>query len=135
MVEVVPFEPKHILDFKNRDTGDYDDWRLFLYMGAGTAFTLLEDGRAIGCAGVVVVPSAKRGLAWAVFGDRVPRYGIMVTRTVRRALKDLSRLHGLENIEMTVYTNTDKEINRRNREWARALGFHEIGTMTRFVRY
>jgi hypothetical protein len=90
---------------------------------AGPAWTALEGGRPIACAGFAF-PWEGRAVAWAVLGDCGARM-LRVTRAVQRALAACPA----ERIECQVKADFAPGLR-----WAAALGFSREAFLPRFCR-
>lgn len=105
MIEFVPYEPGHLalVDLQPAQAA-WRQWALRpgyaeSLVAPGRAWTGLEDGRVLGCAGLAAVPGDPgRAVAWALFGRIPPRLWPAVVAKVRRVFAE----SGLRRIEATV---------------------------------
>jgi hypothetical protein len=86
-------------------------------MRSGPAFAADVDGIVLGCAGIVL-PWPGVGMAWMCLAKEAGRYGIWLTRTTRRILHDLIRVHQLHRVEVIALQESE-----RNLAWLKILGF------------
>ena len=135
-VRIVVFEPAHLADL---DPAAFSRGQLRCfarsYRPAGPAFTLMEDGEALGCGGLVV--EGEQAQAWAFFSDGLRARPMLLHRTVKRALPALVAHHGLRSV--TAESHADFAAGRR---WLERLGFHDeeilpqfAGTTETYARY
>lgn len=99
-MEIVPFEPRHLLDIEP-PVITQDELRVIekSYRQLGPAFTGVEAGRAIGCAGVVI--DGKNGRVWAVLSDSIRGKPFALHRAVKSGLELIVEQHGIERLEAT----------------------------------
>ncbi len=104
--------------FVHRNAADEEEvWMAIQKEKRGPAFTAVADDRIFACAGVFIL---WRGVAvgWAVLSPEMPKYGIWLTRTIKRVLDDAIRVYKLHRLETMVEANNDQY-----RRWVKVLGF------------
>jgi hypothetical protein len=119
-----PFQARHLDDFDLQAV--QAGLRPFLEAGhvlelaeRSFAFTGFQDGKPVGCAGLVVMWPG-RDCAWSLLADCGPKAFLNVHRTVARFLD----ARGTRRTEMSV--DADHKAGQR---WAELLGFHKEGFM------
>lgn len=118
-LQLVPFKAAHLLAFQDRDGWAPKDWKLALtHEREGVAFTMLVDGRPLGCAGMGRLEGTETWKAWVSITDAAFAYRIWVTRTVRRMLRDTARALEIDRIEADALLASP-----RNQCWLESLGF------------
>ena len=124
---VIPFEPAHLADLEP-PVFDYAQMRRFAaaYRPTGPAFTLIQSGQALGCAGLMI--EGEEGRAWAFLSDALRCRPLLLHRTVKRALPALANHYELKG--MTAEAHADFTAARR---WLERLGFHYEETIPRFA--
>ncbi len=124
--EVVAFVPGHLADIDPPvlDPGQMQRFAA-AYQPTGPAFTLVEEGRALGCAGLVL--NGREGRAWAFLSDILRQRPSLLHRTVSRALPALIQHYELEWV--TAEAHRDFAAARR---WLERLGFRFAGLAPRF---
>jgi len=119
---VVPFRAEHMLAIVPREPFDDqtidDAWRK---EREGPAFTVIVNDKPIACAGVMLVRPGV-GYAWTVFSHDFLNYRLYVTRSLRRALRDIVKGCALHRVEAQTL-----EDNYVNRKWLEHLGFEVEG--------
>lgn len=125
--QVVPFKPMHLADIDPPvlDRGQVQRFAA-AYYPRGPAFTLLEDGRALGCGGLML--DGNRASAWAFLSDALRRRPQLLHRTVSRALPALMDHYELKSV--TAETHIDFAAARR---WLERLGFRYEGMTACFA--
>jgi hypothetical protein len=103
---LIPFEPKHLTMFVNRETGNYD--RPPMESHRGPAFTAVVDDRVIGCAGIALTGVMGIVVAWCSFSEEIGRYPLWVTKTVRRVLNESMPALGIYQIEAIVFKDSER---------------------------
>lgn len=101
----------------NRDGSVIGIDNMIRQMRSGPSFTAEVDGLVLGCAGLVL-PWPGVGMAWMCLAKEAGRYGLWLTRTTRRILRDLIRAHALHRVEVVALEESD-----RNLAWLRLFGF------------
>lgn len=135
-MEIVPFEPEHLAQI---DPPAMTAWQVRrfaeTYESGGPAFTGIEGGVVLGCAGVVVEEGV--GRAWACFSDAIRERPMVLHRAIVRGLRAVEQTHNPSHIETTVY-----ERFPRARQWLERLGFrfeeelqNRWGTGMTYLRY
>ena len=124
---IVPFEPAHLADL-DPPVFDRRQMQRFAaaYRPAGPAFTLMAEGRALGCAGLLV--EGDEGRAWAFLSEALRRCPLLLHRTVKRALPALIDHYDLRQV--TAEAHADFAAARR---WLERLGFRFEATLPRFA--
>lgn len=125
--QIVPFEPAHLADIDPPvlDCGQIQRFAV-AYYPRGPAFTLLEDGQALGCGGLML--DGKHASAWAFLSDALRRRPHLLHRTVSRALPALLDHYELESV--TAEAHVDFVAARR---WLERLGFRFESIAPRFA--
>jgi hypothetical protein len=133
-IEIVPFEPRHLLEYQGDWRNDNEVMRMVsnetyfaALAAAGPAFSGFDrHGRLLGTVGINILwPGV--GEAWAVFTESVNAIPIAFHRVMKRGLRthfealDLHRLHA-------VVAATDERAKR----WIIALGFDREGTLREY---
>ena len=93
---------------------------------AGPAFTMIGDEGVIGCGGVAVV-WAGMGKGWAVFTKTAEKYPVAVVKVTKKVIEKAMREHGLQRVETTIASNSQKNIR-----FAVMLGFRREGTLVKY---
>lgn len=124
---VVPFAPAQLADIR---PPPFDGAALArfaaAYRPAGPAFALVEQGRALGCGGLVI--EGRSGKAWAFLSDDLRQRPLLLHRTVKRALPALAWHYGLIRIDAEAHEDFTAA-----RRWLARLGFREQGPLPRFA--
>ena len=133
MIQFVPFRPEHLDGIRLQPSQDYlgavlrDPSARFNAGRSRPAYSGVVGGRIVGAAGVM---PAENGAAycWALLSTLVPKWSwVRITRFVAAELTAVQQ-NGVRNLFTTV-----KEDFCQGHEWARLLGFEDIGnTMTVF---
>ncbi|MGF1593837.1 MAG: hypothetical protein ACFCUW_11190 [Kiloniellaceae bacterium] len=126
-LRVVPFAPAQLADLEPPVfcRGQLRDFAA-AYRPAGPAFSLVEEGRVLGCAGLVL--EGTRGRAWAFLSESLRQRPFLLHRTVRRALPALARHYDLEIIDAEAHADFAAA-----RQWLERLGFRHVETLPRFA--
>ncbi len=125
--QIVAFNPVHLVDIDPPVLARSQMQRFAAaYRPAGPAFTLLEAGRALGCAGLVL--EGKQAQAWAFLSDELRRRPQLLHRTVSHALPALIGHYELESV--TAEAHADFAAARL---WLERLGFRYDGTEKGFA--
>jgi RimJ/RimL family protein N-acetyltransferase len=120
--DLIPFSPGHLADL-DLPPQLRPSLRLFAtaWRRAGPALTVLDNGKVVACAGLMIEGSD--AMAWAFLSLSLrARARRQLYRSFRRALPKLKRCHGLERI--TAETHPD---HRPSRLWLEHLGFRFDG--------
>lgn len=126
-MDVVPFEPAHIEAIMLQPSQQ----RFFTYFTPeyavalkemGPCFTAIEDGRILGCAGVIK-QWENRAIAWSLLSGEIGNDFVRVHRAVARFLE----LCEFNRVEAFVDANFEQ-----GHRWIKMLGFHEEGYMEQF---
>lgn len=135
-MEVVPFEVWHLaqIDPPALSVEDVAQFEA-LFATSSPAYTAMDGGRVLGCAGVQIVGEV--GYAWAALSDAMRERPISLHRAIVRGLRDVEREYGLRSVEITVYEKFE-----RAKTWAERLGFcfveeqpNQFGTDMTYLRY
>ena len=134
--EIVPFVPAHLADIDPPVLARAQMHRFAAaYRPAGPAFTMLEQGRALGCAGLVL--EGPKANAWAFLSDELRRRPHLLHRTASRALPALIDHYELKCLTAEAHAEFDKA-----RRWLERLGFRFdriaprfAGTTENYARY
>ena len=135
-VQTVPFEPVHLADIDPPvlDGGQTQRFAA-AYYPRGPAFTLIENGAALGCGGLML--DGGRASAWAFLSDALRRRPHLLHRTVSRALPALMEHYALKSVTAEAHVDFAAA-----RSWLLRLGFRfeEItprfaGTTEDYARY
>ena len=126
-LRVVPFAPAHLADL-DPPVFCAAQLRRFAaaYRHAGPAFTLAEQGRALGCGGLLV--DGGQGRAWAFLSEALRRRPMLLHRTVKRALPAL-----IGHFDLTSVTAEAHRDFSAARLWLERLGFVYEETLPRFA--
>ena len=130
-MQIVPNKPAHLLRVvpqgaQHGVSGELDRETAKSLAYDGLAFTAVECGRVIGCAGIVPMWSGV-GQAWAVLSDVALAHPIALTRAVERALARIEAEQGFRRVQASVAENhTD------GRRWLAWLGFELEGMMCNY---
>lgn len=124
---IVPFEPAHLADL-DPPVFDPKQMRRFAtaYRPCGPAFSLVEEGRALGCAGIRI--EGNRGGAWAFLSDHLRRRPLLLHRTVRRALPALMAHYELREVTAEAHVRFFAA-----QRWLERLGFRYQERLPRFA--
>lgn len=130
-MKIVPFAPPHLRavapQCAQSGTASYAD---AFDVGAidrpGLAFTSLQDGVVLGCAGVMPLwPGVGQG--WAVFSEALLAQPIGLTRATQRALARISDELRLRRVQATVLDGHDA-----GARWLAFLGFELEGLLVNY---
>lgn len=126
-VRVVRFEPAHLADLEP-PAFDREQLRRFAaaYRPAGPAFTLMEAGKALGSAGLLL--AGGEGRAWAFLSERLRARPMLLHRTVKRALPVLMRHYALHSVAAEAHGEFAAA-----RRWLERLGFRHDETLPAFM--
>jgi len=133
---IVIFEPAHLADL-DPPVFDRRQMQRFAtaYRPGGPAFSLIENGLALGCAGIVV--EGDHGRAWAFLSDALRQRRHLLHRTVMRSLPAMLEHYAIRCV--TAEAHADFAAARR---WLERLGFRYetflpqlAGTTEDYVRY
>ncbi|GAB4375580.1 MAG: hypothetical protein Kow00114_38820 [Kiloniellaceae bacterium] len=126
-VSIVPFEPWHLADLEPPVFDRLQMQRFAAaYRRSGPAFTLMEQGRALGCGGLTI--AGREAQAWGFFSDRLRQRPMLLHRTVKRALPALVAHYGLCAVTANAHARFIAA-----RRWLERLGFIYVGTVPRFA--
>jgi len=99
----------------NRDGVQLDVAALVRQAAAGPSFTACVEDRPIGAAGVILLwPGV--GSCWMTVTDELGQHGLWMTKTVKRFLREMIRVHQLHRLEAS-------SVNGDNGRWLEVLGF------------
>jgi hypothetical protein len=114
MLDIVTFERVHLalLSVQSAQLAGIDQFKDSPIEAFGQAWTAIENGVPIACAGIVQIWPG-RGYAWALLSEQAGRWMLQITRAVRRAMA----LSGLRRIEMAV-----DSVFEAGARWALLLG-------------
>ncbi|MEQ9606213.1 MAG: hypothetical protein RLN99_00945 [Kiloniellaceae bacterium] len=121
------FEPAHLADL-DPPVFDRRQMQRFAagYRPAGPAFSLIEEGRALGCAGIMI--EGDRGRAWAFLSDALRQRRHLLHRTAMRSLPVL-----LEHYAIRCVTAEAHADFAAARQWLERLGFRYENFLPRFA--
>ncbi len=124
---ILSFEPAHLADL-DPPVFDRRQMQRFAagYRPCGPAFSLIQDGRALGCGGLLV--EGGEGRAWAFLSDALRRCPMLLHRTVRRALPALIEHYELKSVTAEAHADFAAA-----RHWLERLGFHYEETLPRYA--
>lgn len=124
---LIPYKAVHLLGLVNRNQYDEFNYDDALYKEASPAFTAVADGKIIACAGVMLM-WAGVGHAWVALSADSSRYGVWITRTIRKVMRDIIRGCALHRVEAVVY-----EKQKEDQKWIERLGFESEGVSKAFT--
>ena len=130
-MQIVTYKPAHLgrvlpQEAQARITGTFDRETADSLAIAGGAFSAVEAGRIVGCAGIVPLwPGV--GHAWAVLSDTALAHPVALTRTVQRELARIEAEQNLRRVQATV-----AEDHVAGRRWLAWLGFEVEGLMRNY---
>lgn len=117
-MEIVPFKAEHLAGMRLQSgqawAAEHIEEAGIRTLEGPHAFTALEDGRPIACAGVAEMEKG-RWLAWSYLSDQVNARNFL---KVHNAVRGFIHEHEARRIEMVV----DYEFEQGHK-WARMLGF------------
>ena len=128
--ELKPYKPEHFFMVDGRELKPTDEHRAvaqfyydhsFFGSEGRSAFTAFDGDKALGCAGVVILPSGK-GEVWMHLSSDLARQHLWLTKTAFMELIDVIRASGVKPVEC--FIPVTKKINRN---WIARLGFQDIG--------
>ncbi len=124
-MDIVPFEFKHLADI-DPPVMDAEQLERFTreYVIPGTAFSGVEAGRVLGCAGIVIRGSA--GVAWAVLSDSLRKRPMVLHRAVKRGMRKIIEENGLKRLEASCIEGFESAAR-----WLERLGFESNGVECR----
>jgi len=130
MIAAVRFDPAHLAAFApaapfrhdGLDAGEMAA-RAAASAAAGPAWSLLHEGRPVGCGGVAVLwPGV--GEAWSLSAPDLGALALALTRLSAALLDAAAARHRLHRIQAAVHID-----NGSGRRWLARLGFEEEGLM------
>ena len=127
MIDVIPFDSAHLSAFVNRDLRVSSD-NTIITPDMGPSWTITNSDSVIGCAGVLTRMPKGMGAVWMSLSSDVAKHGVWLTRIVRRALRDVSLVYGIKQLETVVLVD-----NKRNQRWIESLGFKREETYVRYI--
>ena len=119
MVEVIPFDPRHLREIS---FGPYEQ-SVFSLLNLddaiagwppGPGFSVMDNGGIIGSGGIT--PQGADGVMWAAFSDELRNRPVVLLRGAVRLIRE--QLHNFNRLILTV----PEELENGHR-WATALGF------------
>lgn len=131
MIEIIPFEPQHVLSLDPaHDLASFDELRKSSgyperLRAGGPAFTARdsETGEALACAGIAVLwPGVGEG--WGFLGKSIAGRNFVLGRTVRKGIRQLMDAYRLHRIQATCEAE-----NTKAGRWLLWLGFQYEGDM------
>ncbi len=121
-MDIIPFEFKHLADIA---PPVMEPWQLERFATAhtlpGPAFSGIEVGRVLGCAGIVILGSS--GIAWACLSDSLRKRPMVLHRAVKRGIEKIIEEHGLKRLEASCIEDFESAAH-----WLKRLGFKSYGT-------
>ena len=109
MIDIVQYEPEHIDEImKNPRKWELkmsknENWPLWKYCwkSQGPAYTLLVNGKPIGCAGVLILEN-NIGEAWMVWSALMEEYAKSIYSSVKRMLNVIVKTYKLTGVQAFV---------------------------------
>ena len=125
---IVPFQADHFFQVTAQKgdvfVGDLVSVESVAELERHVAFSVLEEGSVLGCAGVIS-PWPGRGMMWALFSEEIGRCWVGVHWFARRFIRDC----GVRRLEATVAVEF-----QNGHRWVRQLGFtREIERMEGYL--
>jgi hypothetical protein len=129
-MKLIPFRAAHVDLFTPRWPGSVEGGAnpdsLLAGETSGPAWTLIVDGRVIGCGGVMLLwPGVGEG--WMLPGTDTHRHKLALHRTVGRQIVELQDHERLRRLQTIVNVNYPESAR-----WLSRLGFENEGLMKRF---
>jgi len=101
----------------NRDGRQGSTWNIIRQAQLGPSFTAVVDERPIACGGLMI-PWPGVGMAWMVLSDECAWHWIWLSKTTKRTLQLLIRVHDIHRVEAMALE--EAPVNHRWLEW---MGF------------
>lgn len=111
------FQPADADAIINRDGRQSSTWNVIRQSQRGPSFTAVVDGTPIACGGLML-PWDGVGMAWMILSEEAAWHWIWLSKTTKRTLRLLVRLHGLHRVEAMAL-----EESPGNQRWLAWLGF------------
>lgn len=111
------FQPSDAEAIANRDGRQSSTWNVLRQAQRGPSFTAVVDDRPMACGGLVI-PWDGVGMAWMILSDEAAWHWIWLSKTTKRTLRTLVRVHGLHRVEAMALE--EAPVNQRWLEW---MGF------------
>ena len=129
MIEIVPFEPRHLGDI-DPPVGTKDEISQLceMYQKRGPAYSAIEDGRVVGCSGINIEGDC--GMAWAFLSDSLRKRPAFLPRAITRGLARETRAHNLKKVMVSARADWPSA-----RRWLERLGFTQQGINGDYVVY
>jgi hypothetical protein len=126
-IGIVAFEPAHLAELEP-PVFCRAQMRRFAaaYVPTGPAFTLMEEGRVLGCGGLVI--EGDEGKAWMFLSDGLRARPMLLHRTVKRALPALVRSYRLRGVSAEAHCKFAAA-----RQWLERLGFRYEADLPRYA--
>lgn len=127
MIQIIPFSVAHALDLEisgrfPKTGGDSKQHAEHLFSRSkGLAFSAVEEGEVIGCAGIVKLWEGV-GEAWTMLSSEIRKRPFFLHRQVKRGLQDFAVLAGFHRVELFVVSGFEA-----GNRWAISLGFQLEG--------
>ena len=129
-MQLIPFKAAHADLFEARWPGSIegaaDPDALLAGETLGPAWTLLCDGRVIGCGGVMLL-WAGVGEGWMLPGTRAQHHRFAMHRAVARMLNEVQTMKRLNRVQTVVHVHYPRSVR-----WLERLGFENEGLMKKF---
>ena len=129
MIEIIEFKARHWTDLVLQEAQSFSqplladhEYAKFLTEG-GPHYSMMVDGRVLGCAGVCMITEEHRGVAWALVAKDIGRSFYSFHKSVLNFLEESN----LVRIETAVQYDFHD-----GHRWAQLLGFKPEGVMKKY---
>jgi RimJ/RimL family protein N-acetyltransferase len=135
MCKVIPYEAVHAYIILENNVREYDlqlskiaEWDMWpsRFAQSGPAFTLIHEGKVIGCGGVVL-QDWKRGEAWMLLGAGFEKFTLSLCRAVKDKLAEIVKKHNLKRVQATV-----NPTHTAGQKFLQFFGFQEEGLLRHY---
>lgn len=125
MLEIILFKPNHLADIDPPKLLREPMRRFAMaYRHRGPALTFVEDGRVLGCFGLII--DGREARVWAFLSSLLRDRPLALHRMVKRTLPKLKRHYGLDSILAEAHPD-----HRASHCWLERLGFRFDGVAQR----
>jgi len=129
VIEVVDYNPSHVdeimstwpreRELRFSQMGEWGNWKE-IWRAPGASFTLMIDGKPVGCAGIVTITDGM-GEAWAVLGNVIERYCKSAFWATKKGLEKIIREQKLKTVQSFVESDYEE-----GKHFLYHLGFVEV---------
>ena len=127
---VRPFHATDAEMILNRDGSQSSTWNIIRQSERGPSFTAMVDEVPIACGGLMM-PWDGVGIAWMVLSEEAAWHWIWLSKTTKRMLRTLIRVHRLHRVEAMALL--ESPVNQRWLEWM-GFGREQNGVARQYVK-